>query len=97
LGRITIIHDLNHRIVAEFENNKTSPRPFKLYWIYSDPICLWTTSIRKLNLYYFMKRILFLIGLLAVLMVSISSCASTKMKKDCQGNRHYKQANGIYL
>lgn len=44
-----------------------------------------------------MKRILFLTGSLVLLMVSISSCASTKMKKDCQGNRHYRQANGIYL
>lgn len=44
-----------------------------------------------------MKRILFLVGSLAVLMAGISSCASTKMKKDCQGNRHYRQANGIYL
>lgn len=42
-----------------------------------------------------MKRILFLAGALAVLMVSISSCAS--MKKDCQGNKHTRLKNGIYL
>ena len=42
-----------------------------------------------------MKRILFISGALAVLMVSISSCAS--VKKDCQGNKHYKLKNGIYL
>lgn len=42
-----------------------------------------------------MKRILFLIGSLAVLMVAISSC--TSMKKDCQGKKHYRQPNGIYL
>lgn len=44
-----------------------------------------------------MKRILFLSGLLAVLMVSISSCATAKMKRDCQGGKHYRQSNGIYL
>ena len=42
-----------------------------------------------------MKRIVILSGLLAVFMVSISSCVS--MKKDCRGNRHYRQPNGIYL
>jgi hypothetical protein len=42
-----------------------------------------------------MKRILFISGVLAVLMVSVSSCAS--MKKDCQGNKHVRLKNGIYL
>lgn len=42
-----------------------------------------------------MKRIVVLFGLLAVLMVSISSCVS--MKRDCRGNKHYRQPNGIYL
>lgn len=42
-----------------------------------------------------MKRSLFLIGAFAVLMVSISSCAATK--RDCQGNKHVRLKNGIYL
>ena len=42
-----------------------------------------------------MKRTLFLFGALAVLMVSITSCAS--IKKDCQGNKHTKLKNGVYL
>lgn len=42
-----------------------------------------------------MKRIFFLFGALAVLMVTISSCAT--MKRDCKGNKHYRQPNGIYL
>lgn len=44
-----------------------------------------------------MKRIVILAGACVVLMVSISSCATAKMKRDCQGGRHYRQANGIYL
>lgn len=42
-----------------------------------------------------MKRIVLLFGTLAVLTVTISSCAS--MKRDCQGKRHYRTANGIYI
>ncbi|HWI89686.1 MAG TPA: hypothetical protein VNT20_00370 [Flavisolibacter sp.] len=43
-----------------------------------------------------MKRVFLLLGLSAVLMVTISSCAAT-MKRDCQGKRHYRTANGIYV
>lgn len=42
-----------------------------------------------------MKRILFILGVLAVLMVSVSSCAATK--KDCQGNKKTRLANGIWI
>jgi hypothetical protein len=42
-----------------------------------------------------MKRILFVSSLLALLIVTISSCSASK--KDCQGNRHYRLKNGIYL
>ena len=42
-----------------------------------------------------MKRILFLFGALAVLMVTISSCAATK--RDCQGNKKTRLPNGIYI
>jgi hypothetical protein len=42
-----------------------------------------------------MKRIFVFFGLFAVLMVTVSSCAS--MKRDCQGRKHYRTANGIYV
>jgi len=42
-----------------------------------------------------MKRMIFLFSTFAVLVVAISSC--TTMKKDCQGRRHYRTANGIYV
>jgi hypothetical protein len=42
-----------------------------------------------------MKRIFFILGVLAVLMVVISSCAATK--RDCQGNRKTRLPNGIYI
>lgn len=42
-----------------------------------------------------MKRSFFLLGLLATVVITISSCVS--MKKDCQGKRHYRTANGIYI
>jgi len=35
----------------------------------------------------------FLVG--AVVMFMLSSCAATK--RDCQGNKHYKQKGGFYL
>jgi hypothetical protein len=42
-----------------------------------------------------MKRILlcFLAG--AVMALMLSSCAATK--RDCQGNKHYRLKNGIYI
>jgi hypothetical protein len=42
-----------------------------------------------------MRSVLLLLGLMAVLSVSTSSCVT--MKKDCQGVRHTKLKNGIYL
>ncbi|MEO6071305.1 MAG: hypothetical protein ABIN57_03080 [Chitinophagaceae bacterium] len=42
-----------------------------------------------------MKRFFLLLGVLAIVMVSISSCAS--IKKDCQGVKHTRLKNGIYL
>lgn len=42
-----------------------------------------------------MKRMLLIFGILAVVMVTVSSCAS--MKRDCQGRKHQRLANGIYL
>jgi hypothetical protein len=42
-----------------------------------------------------MKRIIFVFSTLAILVVTISSC--TSMRKDCQGKRHYRTANGIYV
>jgi Na+/proline symporter len=43
----------------------------------------------------FMKRMFFVFGLLAILMMSMSSCMT--MKRDCQGKRHTRLPNGIYL
>ena len=42
-----------------------------------------------------MKKFFILLGLGAILTVGFTSC--TTMKKDCQGNRHVKLKNGIYL
>jgi hypothetical protein len=42
-----------------------------------------------------MKRILFTLATAAVVTLMLSSCAATK--KDCQGNKHYRLKNGIYL
>jgi hypothetical protein len=43
----------------------------------------------------FMKKFFFLLGLGAVITVSVTSCST--MKKDCQGNRHVRLKNGIYI
>jgi len=42
-----------------------------------------------------MKRIFLLFGTLMILAATISSCAATK--RDCQGNKHTRLKNGIYL
>lgn len=42
-----------------------------------------------------MRKMFFLLGLGAILTASISSCVS--MRKDCQGVRHTKLKNGIYI
>jgi len=42
-----------------------------------------------------MKKMIFLLGLGAIIIAGISSC--TTMKKDCQGNRHVRLKNGIYI
>lgn len=42
-----------------------------------------------------MKRILFAVAIMAIVTFVFSSCAATK--KDCQGNKHYRLKNGIYL
>jgi hypothetical protein len=42
-----------------------------------------------------MKRIFILCGVWAVLMMAMSSCTATK--KDCQGVKHTRLKNGIYL
>lgn len=41
-----------------------------------------------------MKRILFATGLFAVLVVSLSSCASSR---DCRGVRHTRLSNGVNI
>lgn len=42
-----------------------------------------------------MKKFLLSIALLATVVVIFSSCAAAK--KDCQGNKHYKQKGGFYM
>lgn len=42
-----------------------------------------------------MKRMLFIFGSLAVLTLTISSCAATK--RDCQGVKKTRLSNGIYI
>jgi hypothetical protein len=42
-----------------------------------------------------MKRILIVFGVLAVLTATLSSCAATN--RDCQGVKHTRLKNGIYL
>ncbi|MFL5774057.1 MAG: hypothetical protein ACJ75F_12925 [Flavisolibacter sp.] len=41
-----------------------------------------------------MKKI-FLLSSLLLILAGITSC--TSVKKDCQGNKHYRLKNGIYL
>jgi hypothetical protein len=42
-----------------------------------------------------MKKIMLLIIAGSVMAFMLSSCAASK--KDCQGVRHYKMKNGIYI
>ena len=42
-----------------------------------------------------MKRIFLYVLTVALAAFLFSSCAATK--RDCQGNKHYKLKNGIYL
>ncbi|HVG13716.1 MAG TPA: hypothetical protein VM935_02110 [Chitinophagaceae bacterium] len=42
-----------------------------------------------------MRKFLCLLCIAGVLSITVSSC--TTMKKDCQGNRHVKLKNGIYI
>ncbi|MDZ4806995.1 MAG: hypothetical protein SGI96_01855 [Bacteroidota bacterium] len=42
-----------------------------------------------------MKKLLLSLAIVAVVIFVFSSCAATK--RDCQGNKHYRLKNGIYL
>mgnify|MGYP007126782988 CR=1 FL=1 len=42
-----------------------------------------------------MKKLMLCLATAAVVMFIFSSCAATK--RDCQGNKHYRLKNGIYL
>ena len=42
-----------------------------------------------------MKKLLLSLATVAVLTFVLSSCAATK--RDCQGNKHTRLKNGIYL
>lgn len=42
-----------------------------------------------------MKKIFFIIVITITTAALVSSCAATK--RDCQGNKHYKQKGGFYM
>ncbi len=42
-----------------------------------------------------MKKLLLFMAMAAFVVFIFSSCTATK--RDCQGNKHYKQKNGIYV
>lgn len=42
-----------------------------------------------------MKKLLIGMAFLAIVGFVFSSCAATK--RDCQGNKHYRLKNGIYI
>lgn len=42
-----------------------------------------------------MKKFLLCLTVVALVAFVFSSCAATK--RDCQGNKHYRLKNGIYL
>ncbi|MEJ0106704.1 MAG: hypothetical protein WDO19_30985 [Bacteroidota bacterium] len=42
-----------------------------------------------------MKKLMLFVIAGSVMVFMLSSCAASK--RDCQGNRHYKLKNGIYL
>ena len=80
-------------------DSSESSRPNRITSIYPLPLItvsqltLNTSIVQSLNV--LMKRNLFLLGILAILAVTVTSCAS--VKKDCQGTKHYRLKNGIYL
>ncbi|HEX2630146.1 MAG TPA: hypothetical protein VHM26_14065 [Chitinophagaceae bacterium] len=42
-----------------------------------------------------MKKFLLCLSAIAVVLMLLTSCAATK--RDCQGNKHYKQKGGFYM
>ncbi len=42
-----------------------------------------------------MKKLMLCLAVMAVVTFVLSSCAATK--RDCQGNKHVRLKNGIYL
>ncbi len=42
-----------------------------------------------------MKKFLICLATVAIVAFVFSSCAATK--RDCQGNKHYRLKNGIYI
>ena len=47
------------------------------------------------QLFKSMKKILLCLAIMATVMFVLTSCAATK--RDCQGNKHYKQKGGFYM
>ena len=56
------------------------------------PLNLPDSFTRKIKL---MKKLLFILFAGSLLVFMLSSCAATK--RDCQGVKHYKLKNGIYI
>jgi hypothetical protein len=45
-----------------------------------------------------MKKIFFVVSALIILSVTTTSCVAGKsMKRDCQGGRHVKLKNGVWI
>jgi hypothetical protein len=45
-----------------------------------------------------MKRLFLFLGIAAMLLTGVSSCvAGRSMKRDCQGVKHVRLKNGIYI
>jgi len=65
-----------------------------LWWTNStDPSFEFTGLVHPEN--QLMKKLLFVLVTGSVLVLLLSSCAATK--RDCNGVKHYKLKNGIYL
>jgi len=93
-GRITLVPSNVCLYFSPVFDNKINLISFYFGWPILSNVPFKRTRL-KFKTVQLMKRIIFLFSILAILVVSISSC--TSMRKDCQGKRHYRTANGIYV
>jgi hypothetical protein len=61
----------------------------------TNPFSRTTDIVQSLIVCVLMKKFFLAMGLIALITVTMSSCVS--MKRDCQGRKHTRLANGIYL